>query len=67
MTCNITKYYLGNQINVDEMDGARGTCGGGDTYRVWLENLAECDNLEYLNGEGYESVDWVQLAQDKEK
>jgi len=34
MICNITKYYLGNQINGDEMDGVRGTYGGGDTYRV---------------------------------
>lgn len=33
MICNIIKYYLGNQINGDEMDGVRGTCGWGDTYR----------------------------------
>jgi hypothetical protein len=35
MICNIAKYYLGNQINGDEKDGARGTCGrgGGETHR----------------------------------
>jgi len=34
MICNITKYYLGNQINGEAKDGARGICGGGDTYRI---------------------------------
>jgi len=41
--------------------------GGGTHIGFWLEHLVELDKLQYLNGAGYESVDWIQWAQDKQK
>jgi hypothetical protein len=49
----LTKYYSGDQIRKNEMDGACSTYRGGEVLSVfWWGNLRERDQLEDLGVDG---------------
>ena len=53
-------YYLGDQIEKNEMGEARSTYGGGrPVYRVWWGNMRERDHLEDPCVDGRIILRWI--------
>ena len=46
MSVLLTKYYMGDQTEKNELDGARSTYGGEMYTGFWWGNLREKDHLE---------------------
>jgi len=72
----LTKYYLGDQIKKNETGGACSTYGGGERCirrpegkrPLGRPRLRWEDNIKvYFKDVGWEVMDWIDLAQDRDR